>query len=443
MCSMCESTRVADARTRDRHEPPTSSNSAWAASSSLLAKLVTGLAKPATTVFNGALVGVFAVVGASVGAVAGAVAARATSRGVVRGAGVGAVAGAAVSVEALDLARLCLSGYSVAGAMERRETRLALLFRDAEGRVVRRNDGGRVATRGDVTTTAAADARRPAAPTAVFTSATPRRGRRFAASTTSIAAGVSSSASTRGTRGVVDGGGESPRSTRGGHSNRPLAIRARRAEVDERAREMERALARGDVERILHELFRGGSGMRFPADADRRAEEEDEDETFADDGSQDEGFTESDSENENEIDSASRERGSRGWTSAFSLPRALEAMLTASRLDSMSYEDLLERFGPGAPEPPVAPIDLVRRMPTSVVAASDVRADRCCVCLESYAAGDETKSLRGCGHEFHKKCIDRWLTRERNACPVCRGTGVESTSEKDPSCGCEMKTRGT
>ena len=36
----------------------------------------------------------------------------------------GAVAGAAVSVEALDLARLCFSGYSVAGAMERREGRL-------------------------------------------------------------------------------------------------------------------------------------------------------------------------------------------------------------------------------------------------------------------------------------------------------------------------------
>ena len=56
------------------------------------------------------------------GSAATAVAARAASRGVsvLRGAGVGAVAGAAVSVEALDLARMCLSGYSVAGAMERR-----------------------------------------------------------------------------------------------------------------------------------------------------------------------------------------------------------------------------------------------------------------------------------------------------------------------------------
>jgi hypothetical protein len=101
-----------------------------------LSKLVTRFAAPATSVFNKALVGAFAVAGASVGAVAGAVAARAASRGVsvLRGAGVGAVAGAAVSVEALDLARMCLSGYSVAGAMERRESRLALMQRDADER---------------------------------------------------------------------------------------------------------------------------------------------------------------------------------------------------------------------------------------------------------------------------------------------------------------------
>ena len=108
-----------------------------------VSKIVNRLAAPATTVFNGALVGAFAVAGASLGALAGAVAARAASRGVsvLRGASVGAVAGAAVSVEALDLARLCLSGYTVAGAMERRESRLALLTRDAGGFPAAANGG--------------------------------------------------------------------------------------------------------------------------------------------------------------------------------------------------------------------------------------------------------------------------------------------------------------
>ena len=72
--------------------------------------------------FNGALVGASAESPAPVaGALAGAVAARAASgaSAVLRGASVGAVAGAAGSVEALDLARLCLSGYTGAGAMER------------------------------------------------------------------------------------------------------------------------------------------------------------------------------------------------------------------------------------------------------------------------------------------------------------------------------------
>ena len=39
--------------------------------------------------------------------------------------------------------------------------------------------------------------------------------------------------------------------------------------------------------------------------------------------------------------------------------------------------------------------------------------------------GAETKSLGGCRHTFHAACIDRWLTEERNACPVCRRAGVD------------------
>ena len=495
-----------------------------------LSKLVTRFAAPATSVFNKALVGAFAVAGASVGAVAGAVAARAASRGVsvLRGAGVGAVAGAAVSVEALDLARMCLSGYSVAGAMERRESRLALMQRDADERPPRddaRRDGPTDLS-GRETRSGSHHRRRA-------------RGRRFAASTFSVASSSSSNVSN------VERRAESPvseaRAERGGA--RPLAIRARRAEVDARAREMERALARGDVERILHELFRGGGGSSYAAPSsyvrsrddenenernevidavsprtlsdaefDRASEYENENENEnaawrgygSDDGGgsgrtegglsdagsiEGDGGFEGDFENDDGFlrESERSGRADASWTGAsLSLHRALEAMLTASRLDTMTYEELLDRFGPGDPGVPVAPIEAVRAIPTRRVTRRDLRGchfknerinqsacttrfdgddaaegdssetsselssemssdseapvggspacrdfsstslcERCVVCLEAWAVGAETKSLRGCRHTFHAACIDRWLTEERNACPVCRRAGVE------------------
>ena len=164
-------------------------------------------------------------------------------------------------------------------------------------------------------------------------------------------------------------------------------------------------------------------------------------------------------------------------------------MLTASRLDTMTYEELLDRFGPGDPGTPVAPAEAVRAIPTRRVTLSDLRgwretkrrsagetpandfdsgaalrdeassdtssetssepsseegplceplrrdaastraSERCCVCLEAWAVGAETKSLRGCRHTFHAACIDRWLTEERNACPVCRRAGVDVRRE--------------
>jgi len=508
-----------------------------------LSKLVTRFAAPATSVFNKALVGAFAVAGASVGAVAGAVAARAASRGVsvLRGAGVGAVAGAAVSVEALDLARLCLSGYSVAGAMERRESRLALMARDADERPPRASDAAR--------------RRGPTDPSGRETGSGSgshhrrrSRGRRFAASTFSVASSSSSNVSN------VERRAESPareaRAERGGA--RPLAVRARRAEVDARAREMERALARGDVERILHELFRGGSpgGSRYAspssyirsrdderenepaevvdavsprtlsdAEADRASEDDvvfangrdgasfdargrateaygsddggvsGRPEGFSDFGSNEGDGSEGDFENDFS-DGVLRGSGSgrvnASWTSSLSLHRALDAMLTASRLDTMTYEELLDRFGPGDPGTPVAPAEAVRAIPTRRVTRRDLRGctfkndsktagetradgddaaegdstetssetssemssdsedplepasrdfpstsngERCCVCLEAWAVGAETKSLRGCRHTFHAACIDRWLTEERNACPVCRRAGVDVRRE--------------
>jgi hypothetical protein len=33
--------------------------------------------------------------------------------------------------------------------------------------------------------------------------------------------------------------------------------------------------------------------------------------------------------------------------------------------------------------------------------------DRCLVCLSDYELGEECRTLSGCGHVFHKECIDQ------------------------------------
>lgn len=47
----------------------------------------------------------------------------------------------------------------------------------------------------------------------------------------------------------------------------------------------------------------------------------------------------------------------------------------------------------------------------------------CAICLEDARPGDQFRVLT-CRHAFHKACIDRWLTQERNSCPVCTRPAV-------------------
>ena len=304
-------------------------------------KIVGCVAAPATYIFNGTITGVFAFAGACTGAVAGAVAAQATNRGVVRGAGIGAVAGAAISIEALDLARLLISGHSVAGAMESREAR-----RRAREEVE--------AARNAAAAVAPDDAVDPVAP---------------------------------------------DRSHRAGRVRTAIRARAARQD-DERRADVEAAIAGGDVELVLHELLNGASLASPPPPAESSA--------------------------------------------GAGVQHILEAILTASQLDNMTYEELLERFGPGVEGPAAAPKHLIRDMPTRTLTEEDasgsgsggvggghgdgrhVVESRCCVCLEEYAAGDVVKVLAGCGHWYHAECIDEWLGRH-NLCPVCRAPGVDES----------------
>ncbi|KAF1353907.1 hypothetical protein BDV97DRAFT_126681 [Delphinella strobiligena] len=50
---------------------------------------------------------------------------------------------------------------------------------------------------------------------------------------------------------------------------------------------------------------------------------------------------------------------------------------------------------------------------------------RCLVCLCDFEHDEEARQLVKCKHLFHRECIDEWLTKGRNSCPLCRGQGVD------------------
>jgi len=49
----------------------------------------------------------------------------------------------------------------------------------------------------------------------------------------------------------------------------------------------------------------------------------------------------------------------------------------------------------------------------------------CSICLNEFEPGEACRCLPGCGHTFHKPCIDLWLLR-RAECPLCKMRVVPS-----------------
>lgn len=65
---------------------------------------------------------------------------------------------------------------------------------------------------------------------------------------------------------------------------------------------------------------------------------------------------------------------------------------------------------------------------------SNLTRECCSICLDNFQTGEGYRTLR-CGHDFHKKCIDKWFLEGSQECPMCRknawGLGENDQKENE------------
>jgi hypothetical protein len=50
---------------------------------------------------------------------------------------------------------------------------------------------------------------------------------------------------------------------------------------------------------------------------------------------------------------------------------------------------------------------------------TDICQETCPICIDEFKPNELYRNLT-CGHQFHKKCIDRWFRKDHSDCPMCR-----------------------
>ena len=120
------------------------------------------------------------------------------------------------------------------------------------------------------------------------------------------------------------------------------------------------------------------------------------------------------------------------------LPRARRlASILEGLVPLLSTAAALESAQPALKK---APKSVVDKLPCRVFTSLPHVTRECYICLDTYTTGDKMRQLP-CKHEFHAKCVDRWLLDVSRTCPCCRAEvcldSVEANAED------EVKEAGT
>ena len=102
----------------------------------------------------------------------------------------------------------------------------------------------------------------------------------------------------------------------------------------------------------------------------------------------------------------------------------MSALPRARRLAALleSLVPLLTAAASENSQPPAlrkAPKATVDKLPCRAYTAEEGVTRECYICLDTYEHGDKMRRLP-CKHEFHAKCVDRWLLDVHRTCPCCR-----------------------
>lgn len=77
---------------------------------------------------------------------------------------------------------------------------------------------------------------------------------------------------------------------------------------------------------------------------------------------------------------------------------------------------------------PVNPRNVLSRKELSRIRKkiSQRNGDPCSICLDNIKKNDVLRVLN-CRHEFHCKCVDKWLLTSSSCCPICRKPAILKT----------------
>ena len=117
------------------------------------------------------------------------------------------------------------------------------------------------------------------------------------------------------------------------------------------------------------------------------------------------------------------------------LRNVIPALDTSDLLDSLGLQHLPARlldrlvrdYAHQLPDAQAAPAtlelakynNLARRRVKKAHTAGTYKEETCTICLGPWKLRESVTTLP-CGHEFHHRCVRKWLTKKKATCPVCR-----------------------